>query len=77
MAIVNIMNVMQKVDESLLDFMPLFNSESTRLNILFDELIMYVFQNGLNIGPLYIELCQFPSKQYKNVENCTYICRGG
>lgn len=39
-----------------------FNAESTRLNILSDDLIITAFQSGLIVGPLYTELCRFPPR---------------
>lgn len=51
--LVNILNVKQRKDESLMDYITCFTTKSLRLKCTLDELICLAYLNGLVIWPLY------------------------
>lgn len=57
---VDILNVKQRKDEPLCNYVLRFTCKTLRLECSNDKLICLTFQNGLLIGPLYTELCQHP-----------------
>lgn len=54
------LNVRQWMEEQLSNFMLRSINETLRFNISSDDLIILASQNGLIVGPLYMELCKNP-----------------
>lgn len=56
----SLLQLKQRKYESLNDFMTRFTAECTRLKCSSDEFIVSAFKEGIQLGPLYQELCRIP-----------------
>lgn len=56
----NMLNAKKRMDKLLYEFMLRFVNKILHLNVSSNDLIISIFQNGLIMGPLNMEICRNP-----------------
>lgn len=69
----DILNIKNEKDEFFSDYATRFTTETLRLRCTLDELNCSAFQNGLLVGSLYIELCQYHLTSTQDILKVVYI----